>query len=102
MLSGQDVSLPFGVRALAMRKNKLPLKIPFLCGGGTARLIGLNWVVCAKAPERFEAGTPAVINIILFVKVLLLIKEYGKDILNSIKREKPGISEVFHEDELSD
>ncbi len=80
VLSGNDFGLPLGVRALAVKRNALPASVPFQSGGGTARLMAINWVVWESAPDRFEAGTPAIINIIAFAKALRMIKKNGNNI----------------------
>jgi selenocysteine lyase/cysteine desulfurase len=77
VVSSEDLGLPLGVRALAVARSALPRGIPAETGGGTARLVGPGWVVWARAPERFEAGTPAVINVIAFAKALRLVREHG-------------------------
>ena len=71
-ISSQDIGLPFGVRALAVDKKFLPKGIPLQTGGGTTRIVSPGWVIWAKAPDKFEAGTPAIINIIAFAKAILL------------------------------
>jgi hypothetical protein len=58
--SSHDVGLPLGVCALAVERRALPKGPPVLTGGGTARLVGTDWVMWATAPGRFEAGTPAI------------------------------------------
>ena len=63
-LSSKDIGLPIGVRALAVMKKSLPGGVPFQTGGGTARLVSPDYVVWARTPDKFEAGTPAIINII--------------------------------------
>lgn len=78
-LHSRDFGLNLGVSAMAVRKKTLPAGIPIETGGGTTRLYGTDWVMWAKTPDRFEAGTPAIINIIGFAKALLLIKTHGKD-----------------------
>ncbi len=78
-VSSEDVGLPLGLRALAVERTALPGGVPFETGGGTARLVAPGWVVWARAPERFEPGTPAVVNVIAFAKALRLVREYGKD-----------------------
>ncbi len=70
MLSDRDYGLQLGVKALAVEKRALPQGKPFETGGGTTRLNGRDWVVWAKAPDRFEAGTPAVMNVIAFCAYL--------------------------------
>jgi selenocysteine lyase/cysteine desulfurase len=74
-LSSQDVGLPLGLRAIAVRRRALPRGVPLQPGGGTARLVGPGWVVWAAAPDRFEAGTPAVVNVIAFARALQLAKD---------------------------
>ena len=68
-----------GVWALAVDRKALPKGAPFQAGGGTARLVSPGWVIWAKAPDRFEAGTPAIVNVIAFAVALRLIRQYGND-----------------------
>lgn len=75
-LSSQDIGLPLGVRALAVKNKALPRGTPLQTGGGTARLVFPVWTIWADAPEKFEAGTPAVVNIITFAKGLRLIRHF--------------------------
>ena len=77
MLSSQDLGLPLGVRALAVARKSLPAGTPVEPGGGTARLVAPGWIIWAKAPDRFEAGTPAIVNVIAFAKALQLARQYG-------------------------
>jgi hypothetical protein len=53
-------------------------------------------VIWAAPPARFEAGTPAIINIITFVRALRLIKKYGKDIFSQPADNKPTINEILY------
>jgi selenocysteine lyase/cysteine desulfurase len=76
-LSSEDLGLPLGVRALAIDKKRLPRGAPPEAGGGTARLVGPAWVVWARSPDRFEPGTPAIINIITFARALRLSRTLG-------------------------
>ncbi len=98
-LSGKETGLPLGVRALAVQRKALPKGIPFLAGGGTSRLMSRDWVIWANAPDRFEAGTPAIINIIAFAVALQVIKQSG---INGFKCDAPEIpaSELLFKDEL--
>ena len=49
-----------------------PSGLPFETGGGTIRLVSPDSVVWANAPDRFEAGTPAILNAIAYAKALQL------------------------------
>lgn len=81
-LSSYDVGLPIGIRALAIDKRTLPKGPPFQSGGGATAYVMRDGVVWAGAPDKFEAGTPAIINVIAFAKAHLLIKKYGKDVFS--------------------
>ena len=99
-LSSRDVGLPLGVRALAVERKALPKGIPFLTGGGTARLVSPDWVIWAAAPDRFEAGTPAIVNVIAFAKALLLTQRLGDDAFEDTTAETLTAAEILRHDEL--
>jgi selenocysteine lyase/cysteine desulfurase len=98
--SSRDIGLPLGVRALAVERTALPKSLPFLTGGGTARLVSPDWVIWAAAPERFEAGTPAIVNVIAFAKALLLARHLGVDAFENTTGETLTASEILRHDEL--
>ena len=59
-LSGHKLYAPFGAGALVSR---VPLDgDPLLHGGGAIKLVTVDDVVWADAPERYEAGSPNVIG----------------------------------------
>jgi selenocysteine lyase/cysteine desulfurase len=105
-LSSQDIGLPLGVRALAVNRKALPKGAPFQAGGGTARLVSPGWVIWAKAPDRFEAGTPAIVNVIAFAVALRLIRRFGKDAFRDAVAAKPAnaaepaAADILYRDEL--
>lgn len=99
-VSSHDFGLSLGVTALAIKRNKLPKGVPFHAGGGTARLISKDWIIWARSPEKFEAGTPAIINIIAFAKALRMIKFSGKNIFQNTSAEKLTATEILYHDEL--
>jgi selenocysteine lyase/cysteine desulfurase len=100
VLSSNDIGLSIGIRALAVKKNALPKGIPFQTGGGTAKLMSQNWVIWSGAPDKFEAGTPAIINIIMFAKALQLTQKYGEYIFADSVLEKKPANEILYNDEL--
>lgn len=101
ILRSREFGLNLGVVVIAVRKKELPATIPTEAGGGTTKLYGQDWVMWAKAPDRFEAGTPAIINILAFAKALMMIKEHG----NLIFMLEPGLTgqaqQILHEDEFT-
>ncbi len=100
MTSSGELGLALNVTAIAIKRNALPAGAPLQTGGGTTRLISREWVIWANAPDKFEAGTPAVINVIAFAKALLLVKKYGKTIFRELTAEKLTASEILYHDEL--
>jgi len=99
-ISGKDLGLSIGVVALAVKKSELPKGIPAESGGGTTKLISRNWVIWGDAPDRFEAGTPAIINIIALARALQLVKQYGKESLRDPGAEKISVNDLLHNDKL--
>jgi selenocysteine lyase/cysteine desulfurase len=98
--SSQDIGLPLGVRALAVERRALPRGVPFQTGGGTARLVSPGSVIWAKAPDRFEAGTPAIVNVIAFAKALRLIQRFGNDAFQGTAASKLAATDILCHDEL--
>ncbi len=115
-VSSQDIGLPLGVRALAVESKALPKGVPFQTGGGTVKIASPNSVIWADAPDRFEAGTPAIVNVIAFAKALRLSKHLGSDAFQDAGRdagkdagddagdgkgdEKLTAAEILYHDEL--
>lgn len=99
-VSSLDIGLPLGVRALAVEKRALPEGTPFETGGGTTRLVSHGWVIWGDEPEKFEAGTPAIINVIVFARALQLIKHYGNDVFRDSNAEKLTSAEILYNDDL--
>lgn len=92
--SSETVGLATGIRAVAVKRNKLPENLILQTGGGTTRLVSSDRITWAEAPDRLEAGTPSIINVIAFARQLQLIKRHGK----ITKRKEPGLSEIIFSD----
>jgi selenocysteine lyase/cysteine desulfurase len=101
-LSGQDIGLALGVTALAVDRKALPRGIPFETGGGTARLVAPDWVIWAQAPDRFEAGTPAIVNIIALALALQLLPRFGNAAFRgaTASAAAPAAADILYHDEL--
>ena len=70
VFSSQEIGLPVGLRALVVPRSALPKGVPLETGGGTIRLVSQGNVVWASAPDRFEAGTPPILNVVAFARAL--------------------------------
>jgi len=99
-VSSNDIRLSLGIKALAVKRKALPKDAPSLTGGGTTRLISPQWVIWAKAPDKFEAGTPAIINVIAFARALQLIRQSGDEVFPDPTAEKHSVNEILYHDEL--
>jgi selenocysteine lyase/cysteine desulfurase len=100
IVSSQNIGLPLGVRALIVERKALPKGVPFQTGGRTARLVSPGWVIWAKAPHKFEAGTPAIVNVIAFARALHLIQLFGKDAFKDSVAADLAATEILYLDEL--
>jgi len=100
IVSSRDAGLCLGVSAMAVKKKALPKGAPFQAGGGTAKLIGPDWVKWADAPDRFEAGTPAIVNIIAFAKALSMTGSQKSLSFNDHSAEMLSAKEILYHDEL--
>jgi selenocysteine lyase/cysteine desulfurase len=98
-ITSQEIGLPAGVAALAIRRNALPGGTPFQTGGGNARLISREWVIWARGAERYEAGTPAIINVIAFAQALRL-RRSGKGDFSVVTDERQAPADILYRDEL--
>jgi selenocysteine lyase/cysteine desulfurase len=101
MLSDTDTGISLGVRAMAIKRKALPKGAPMQTGGGTTKLISKEWVIWADAPDKFEAGTPAVINCIAFARALLIMKHSGKDTFLNIPAGRLTATDILYHDDLS-
>jgi selenocysteine lyase/cysteine desulfurase len=102
LVSGLDLGFPFGVRAVAVKRSALPRRVPFLSGGGTAKLVAKDWVIRADGAERFEAGTPAIINIIAFARALRMVKQSGINPFAVATTGEHTANEIVYHDELGE
>jgi len=102
IVSSQDIGIPLGVRAIAANKKALPGGVPFLTGGGTTRLVSPGWVIWADAPDKFEAGTPAIINVIAFASALQLLRHFGNDAFLDTIKDKLTVRDILYHDEVEE
>jgi selenocysteine lyase/cysteine desulfurase len=98
VVSPPEFGLSLGLRAVAIKRKSLPKGVPFHVGGGNARLISADWIIWARQPDKFEAGTPAILNVIALARALQMIQQSGKDIFKNCKPEKLTASEILYQD----
>jgi selenocysteine lyase/cysteine desulfurase len=101
IVSSRDIGLPLGLRALAIKKSALPKGIPFQTGGSVAKMVSPNFVIWADAPQKFEAGTPCIINAIAFALGITLRHHYGTEYFKPQDDAILTAKEILYHDELS-
>lgn len=101
MISSRDIGLPLGLRVLAIRKSALPKGVPFQTGGSVAKMVSPGFVIWADAPQKFEAGTPCIINAIAFALAIIVNHQYGNGCFMSHNKDVLSASEILYQDELS-
>ena len=103
-LSSHDLGLPIGLRVLVVKKKDLPKGIPFQMGGGTVKLVSSKSLVLADVPERFEAGTPPVVNAITFAVALRIVGKFKSNPFqfNDELKETSAIDAILHVEQWVD
>jgi selenocysteine lyase/cysteine desulfurase len=81
--SGHKLYAPFGAGALVGRLGDSP---PLLHGGGAVKLVTLDEVVWADAPERHEAGSPNVIGVVALAAACRRLRACGMDVVAAHER----------------
>lgn len=102
ILKSRDIGLPLGIEALAIRKNSLPGGVPFQTGGGTTMMVSRGSVIWEDAPDRLEAGTPAIINVIAFARTLQIARRFGSDIFKIRESATTPAFQAWHQDDLKE
>jgi selenocysteine lyase/cysteine desulfurase len=98
--SSVSYGLSIALRAIAVRRGTLPGGAPPVSGGGTARLISTEWAIWDRPPAKFEAGTPPIINIIVFARALQLAKKFGEDLFKDHPEQTTTIETLLYKDQL--
>jgi selenocysteine lyase/cysteine desulfurase len=75
-LTSRELGLPLGLCAVGLKRRLRLRDIRYQTGGGTVQQVSPDHVIWAAAPERFEAGTPAVINTLACVHALSLATQW--------------------------
>lgn len=100
-ITSDDIGLPLGVSALAVRKNFLPKGTPHYTGGNVVKLVSQNSLIWADPSQKFEAGTPSIVNVITFATALLLTKKYGPDCFLKKTFVRTTTKELFYNDKFA-
>jgi len=100
IISSKEIGLPLGIRAIAAKENDFKKVALYHTGGGMIKHVAAKAVVWAEIPEKFEAGTPNIINVIAFAKALLIIKHFGNDFTKEQKNRNLSLEKILYSDNL--
>jgi cysteine desulfurase/selenocysteine lyase len=79
VFSGHKMLGPTGVGVLYGREELLAKMPPFNMGGEMIEKVGFDNITWAELPYKFEAGTPAIGDIIAFDTALTYLEDFGMD-----------------------
>ena len=99
-VSSKDIGLSLGIRAIAAKEKDLKKVALFHTGGGMIKHVAAKSVVWADIPEKFEAGTPNIINVIAFARALLIKKHAGNDLTKEQKSRSSSLEKILYSDNL--
>ena len=85
-LSGHKLYAPFGAGALVAGRERLRDAAPLLHGGGAVKLVTLDEVIWADAPERHEAGSPNVVGVVALAAACRRLRECGMEAVAAHER----------------
>ena len=97
-VTGEQMGVPLGTQALAIKRNALEGLKRWQTGGGTARLISPDWVVWARMPDRFEAGTPAIVPALALAEVSRLAAQ-NRDLFFSDGNPSLTVQDILYGDD---
>jgi selenocysteine lyase/cysteine desulfurase len=101
LLVSNDFGLPLGLSVMVIKKCDLPEGIPFQTGGSVVKIVSPDSVIWADSPQKYEAGTPSIINAITFASALSILKKYGKINFSPDMDSSYSAADILYKDDLS-
>lgn len=79
VFTGHKTYGPSGIGVLYAKKKHLDIMPPYQGGGEMIELVEVDRITYGKAPHRFEAGTPAIVEAIGLGAALSYMMQVGRD-----------------------
>jgi selenocysteine lyase/cysteine desulfurase len=95
-----DLGLPLGVGALALKNKDIRKGIPFPRGGGVVRLVSRNYILWEDVPALCEAGTPNIFGVITLAVALKMIMINGDATIFQHETPAKTVENILHDDEF--
>ncbi|MBT5855858.1 cysteine desulfurase [bacterium] len=83
--SGHKLLGPTGIGVLYAKKELLEAMPPYMLGGDMIETVGLTETTFAPIPEKFEAGTPAFVEVIGLSAAISYIEKIGLEAIEAIE-----------------
>jgi len=93
--SGHKMCAPTGSGALYVREDLIGELEPLCVGGGTITDVGLDYYELAKGAASFEAGTPAIAEVIGLGAAVDYLNKIG---MEDIERHEKGLTKQMYEE----
>ena len=94
VLTGHKVYGPSGIGVLYAKKKHLEAMQPYAGGGEMIDIVQVDRITYAKAPHKFEAGTPAIVEAVGLGAALGYMMQIGRD---AIAQHEAEISAYAHD-----
>ncbi len=88
--TGHKITAPTGIGVLYGRRDLLEAMPPFLGGGDMIKAVFLDHTDYAEPPEKFEAGTPAIAEVIGLGAAVDYLREVSIDAICAHEQELTG------------
>lgn len=79
VFTGHKTYGPSGIGVLYAKKKHLDIMPPYQGGGEMIEVVEVDRITYAKAPHRFEAGTPAIVEAVGLGAALSYMMQVGRD-----------------------
>lgn len=93
--SGHKMLGPTGVGVLWAKKNILDTLKPYQFGGEMIRSVAISDTTFADIPHRFEAGTPAIAEVIALKEAVRFLETVG---LDAIHTHEQSLAQLCHDE----
>ena len=101
-ITASALGLSMGIAAIAVLRKALPKSRPEATGGGIVQLVTEEFVIWHNGAERYEVGTPPIMNAILLGIALQMIRTAGNPDLFNKKENAPAWDQILSNDALKE